>query len=405
MKIILFTSSYLLAHLSQCIEVGVALRVRGHDVAIAGDDPETPGSKLSLAAQAGLRLARVREIDQPYVWDRYMSRGWPVAFHDLSHLKRWAPIEAILESQVRLLQQEQPDLVVGNATATAGAAAHLAGLPAASLFNGYFLDYVLRHPILRPYWRGYEWYHIAPARRRVYRRHGRKPIDALALFQSIPLVSPDLPGLYEVSEWLPRTHQTGPLPYEYPEPTPSWVAELDDGTPNVYVTMGSTGRLEPFLRNTFATLGRSPYRFIVSTAGRVAGEVLQSAPSNFRLVPFVQGGETLRHCRAMIFHGGNGTMYQALRAGVPMLSVPTHLEQRINAHIAVRNGFCRELSARRATGEAVLAAIRELVEDDSIQRATQHWAQEARQSDGPNQAADLLERIAREGRPAGAGIG
>jgi UDP:flavonoid glycosyltransferase YjiC (YdhE family) len=168
--------------------------------------------------------------------------------------------------------------------------------------------------------------------------------------------------------------------------------------------MGSTGRLEPFLRNTFATLGRSPYRFIVSTAGRVAGEVLQSAPSNFRLVPFVQGGEILRHCRAMIFHGGNGTMYQALRAGVPMLAVPTHLEQRFNARIAVRNGFCRELSTRRATGEAVLSAIRELVENDSIQHATQHWAQEARLSDGPNQAADLLERFAREGRPAGSDV-
>jgi UDP:flavonoid glycosyltransferase YjiC (YdhE family) len=400
----MFTSSNVLAHLSQCIEVGNALRARGHDVIIAGDDPEKPQSRLSLAAQAGLRLAQVREMDQPYVWDRYMTRGWLATFHDLSHLKRWAPLDEILESQVELIRAERPECVVSNFTATVSSAAHIACVPCASLFNAYFLDYVLSHPVLRRYWRGYEWYHIRPGRRRIYRKYGRKPVDTLALFQSIPLFSPDLPGLYNVSNWLPNTLQTGPLLYDYPGESPEWIDELDDGTPNVYITMGSTGRFEAMLERIYPALGRSPYRFIVTTAGRVSDSVVDEAPANFRIARFAPGSEILRHCQAIIFHGGNGSMYQALSAGVPMLAIPTHLEQSTNARIGVRNGFCRMLSPRRATGEAILSELRELIEHDGYRSATQHWSQLVAQSDGANQAAGRLEQLAREGTPAGARI-
>jgi len=405
MKFLMFTSSYMLAHLSQCIEAGKALRARGHEVVIAGDDPGKTRSQLPLAVKAGLRVAQVREIDQPYVWDRYMTGGWLAAFHDLSYLKRWAPLNVILESQVESIRAEQPDLVVGASTVTASFAAHLARVPGASLFNAYFLDYVLNHPVLRRYWRGYERYHMASVRRRVYRKFGRKPVDALTLFQSVPLISPDLPGLYEVSPWLPKTHLSGPLLFDYPEASPDWIGELDDGTPNVYITMGSTGRFELLLRRIYPALGRSPYRFLVTTAGRVSEDAVRAAPANFRIARYAPGSEILRHCHALIFHGGNGTMYQALSAGVPMVAIPTHLEQRANARIGVNNGFCRLLPPRRATGAAVLSALRDVIDRTEYRDAAQHWSTIVAQSDGSNRAADLMEAFAREGTPAGAALG
>lgn len=98
-------------------------------------------------------------------------------------------------------------------------------------------------------------------------------------------------------------------------------------------------------------------------------------------------------------------MYQALSAGVPMVAIPTHLEQRANARIGVNNGFCRLLPPRRATGAAVLSALRDVIDRTEYRDAAQHWSTIVAQSDGSNRAADLMEAFAREGTPAGAALG
>ncbi len=402
MKFLFFTSSYVISHISHCLETGKALQARGHEVVLAAGDPNHPRSKLSLATDAGLRVALVREIDQPYVWDRFMARGWWAPFNDFSHLARWAPLYDIIESQVDLIRTEQPDLVIGASTVTASTAAHIAGVPGASLFNAYFLDYVLTRPALRHYWWGYERFTITPLRRRAYRRFGRKPADSLALFQSIPLVSPDLPGLYTVSKWLPQTYMTGPIMFDYPGRLPAWFDELDNDTPNVYITMGSTGRFESFLENAYRALHSCPYRFIVTTGGQASDAVVREAPDNFCITRFAPGSLILQRSQAAIFHGGNGTMYQALHAGVPMLAVPAHLEQRINANIGVRNGFCMRLQPRRATGERLVSAIETLLNEESYRQSARHWAQAIKKTNGAQCIAELLERFAREGKPAGA---
>jgi MGT family glycosyltransferase len=195
---------------------------------------------------------------------------------------------------------------------------------------------------------------------------------------------------------------TGPILFDYPAPMPEWIDELDDGTPNVYITMGSTGVVYDAVRASFEALAKLPYRFIVTTGGQVNRDAFGDIPRNFRVTAFAPGNAILARARALVFHGGNGSMYQALQHGVPMLAIPTHNEQRINARIAERHGFCRLLEFRRAQNGELRDAIVSVVENESSRSAAQRMAESVRASNGAATTAERIERIAREGKPAGA---
>ncbi len=395
---------YVLAHTSRCIEIAKKLRSRGHEVVFGGDNPLHPRSKLGLVKRAGFRLESAREPFHPYGWDRFVKHGWLASAMDLHNLRKWVQLEEIIESQVRLIRQEQPDLVIGDATISATTAAYIADTPAACIMNGYASRLLTPGSLYHALAVSYDWLRLAPIRRRVYRNHGVKPVNALQLLRSAPLISPDLPELYEPPAFFPRFHTVGPIWSEYPGPLPDWITELEDGTPNVYITMGSTGLLDEFLQRTYSVLGRTPYRFVVTTGGQAAEETVRRAPPNFRITRYAPGSEILKRCKALIFHGGNGTMYQSLVAGVPMISLPSHLEQDVLTGIGVDHGFCIKMRARRISPEQLVRNLNRIIQTPSYAEAARKLSESVRGSNGAAAAAELLERFAREGSPTGAQI-
>ncbi|MBB3142637.1 glycosyltransferase [Halomonas organivorans] len=401
MRILFLPLGWVLAHTARCIEIAKVLRQRGHEVVFAGDDPRHPASRLSLVEQAGFRLVYAREPDLPYAWERYKQHGWRAAAWDLAHLRQWAPLGKIIEGQLAVIERERPDLVVGDASVSASTAAYIAGVPVAGIMNAYAARLLTPRSPLYLAARGFDRISLSRFRRRVFHRHGVPEIDALALLHAMPMLSPDLPGLYPMPARFRDYHMVGPIFPDHPAPLPDWYDELDDGTPNVYITMGSTGMFETFLKAVYPRLSTLPYRFIVTTGGQVSQDVIDAAPANFRLTDYAPGSALLAHCRAMIFHGGNGTFYQALAAGVPMLALPSHYEQRLSAQIAVRHGVGLRMKARRFSVDRLVTSLTRLVEEPRFADAAARLAPQVRDTDGAANAADILERIAREGRPAG----
>ncbi len=401
LKVLFIPLGYVLAHVSRPIQVAAALRARGHDVVFVGDDPDNPRSKLGLVRQAGFRLERAPEPNHPYAWDHFIKYGWLAMAWDLSRLQKWAPLDKIIDAHVQLIEREKPDIIVGDGSASASTAAYITKRPVACIQGAYFLDYLNSNIVFRQYLDGYDRFSLEPLRRRVYRKYGCKPVRAMRLLCSIPLISPDLPSLYDPSPRCPHYYTVGPILFDHPAPIPPWMNELADGTPNVYVSMGSTGIFDAFLRRTFDALGRLPYRFLVTTGGQVHESTMRAAPANFRFAQFAPGSAILKYSRAMIYHGGNGTMYQALAEGVPMITLPAHREQVLTARHAARHGFSITLNARKAQGNALAAALREVVEDPSYRAAAQRFVPQIQEWNGAERAADVIEQVAKAGKPAG----
>ncbi|MBI1319056.1 MAG: hypothetical protein GC168_08920 [Candidatus Hydrogenedens sp.] len=398
LKIVIFPLCWVLAHVGRTLEIAKVLRQRGHEVVFAGENPDHPLSRLDHARREGFRTVKVKEPDWPWAWERFQKYGGALAFTDLVRHQRWAPLEDIMEDIVRVAREEKADLILGDASLGVSCAGHILGIPAACVFNAYNVRFYhptnpLRYIIDlmdKCYW--------GPIRERVYRRHGVEPISGYDLWHRTLILAPDLPELFSPLPEFPNWQAVGPIVSEPPCALPDWYAELDDGTPNVYITMGSTGFLEPFLDRVYDELGRAPYRFIVTTGRQVSEACMQRAPKNFRFTDYAPGSKLLDKSAAMIFHGGNGTMYQALAAGVPMLALPSHEEQKINAGKMISEGYGLRSNSRRTTGKQVLAQLDRLLHDPSFGANAWRFRRAVKRSEGAVFSADLLEACAREKR-------
>lgn len=395
LKIVFFPLTWVLAHVGRTVEIGKELRARGHEVVFAGADASHPMSRLGHAQKNGFRTVRVMEPHWPYAWSRFERHGWPAGVLDFLTHQRWAPLDAIVQDIVRVVREEQPDLIVGDGSVGVTTAGHILGVPAAGVLNAYnarfFRDGSLYRQVIA-WGNRLVWSRI---RDRVYRRHGVRQECAIEILRNTPLLSPDLPEFHAAGPDYPHWHAIGPVLSEPPFGLPDWFDELSDGTPNVYITMGSTGMLDGLLRRTYDTLGRAPYRFVVTTGGQVSPETIAMAPANFRFADYAPGSRIMAHCRAVVYQGGNGTMYQALAAGLPMLALPSHLEQRVCSAIAVREGFGMVRNVRRITGPDLLAAITTLANSPAYRANAWRFREAVRHTRATGHAADLLETHAR----------
>ncbi|WP_445271104.1 glycosyltransferase, partial [Streptomyces sp. DSM 41634] len=95
-------------------------------------------------------------------------------------------------------------------------------------------------------------------------------------------------------------------------------------------------------------------------------------------------------CRALVHHGGMGTMSAGLRAGVPMLVYWTALDQAIWAARVkqLKVGLGRRISA--VTSESLVADLRTILDPEYVARAREVATQMTRPDESVVNTADLL---------------
>ena len=89
-------------------------------------------------------------------------------------------------------------------------------------------------------------------------------------------------------------------------------------------------------------------------------------PDTIRSFPFLPLGKILPSCRAIVHHGGIGTLGQALKAGIPQLIRPLAYDQFDNAHrITTRKlGSC--IRARQYSAECLSQKLLAILNDAEI---------------------------------------
>jgi rhamnosyltransferase subunit B len=96
------------------------------------------------------------------------------------------------------------------------------------------------------------------------------------------------------------------------------------------------------------------------------GEPLPPLPSTVLVRSYVPLSKLLPRARALVHHGGVGTMSQAFAAGIPQLAVPFAHDQFDNAERMRRLGCGLRLDAP-VTGPTLLSSLRKLLEVESFQ--------------------------------------
>jgi UDP:flavonoid glycosyltransferase YjiC (YdhE family) len=115
------------------------------------------------------------------------------------------------------------------------------------------------------------------------------------------------------------------------------------------------------------------------------------------VVRWVSHTELLPHLDVMITTGGSATVQSTLRAGVPLIIVPTEWDKPDIARRVVETGAGIRLAPNQCSPERLRAAVQHILANPSFRQNAKRMAAIFASYGGPPSAANLLEELAHSG--------
>jgi len=200
---------------------------------------------------------------------------------------------------------------------------------------------------------------------------------------------PDIPEITPTFNLPPSHRYLGPVPWSPELPTPAFLDRLDTDRPVIYVSMGTSGDVE-LMPHILEALSKLPVQVVAATGGRIDP---RSPSADIHLVDFLSGEAACEKADLMIFNGGVGGTQQALAAGIPVIGVPSNLDQFLNMHFVKTAGFGRLVRGDRVKDKTVTGAVESLLTDDRYRRRAAELGEAAaayRPADILNEELDRL---------------
>ena len=184
------------------------------------------------------------------------------------------------------------------------------------------------------------------------------------------------------------------LRYHVPPPAPS--GPLPDwwggsGAPLVYVTFGTVLGYMSFAADVYATalaaVADLDARVLFTVGRQFDATLLGAVPDNVHVEAWVDQVDVFREASVVVTHGGSGTVYGALAAGVPLVGVPVFADQFTNAATWPPPAPGWSSSARRIPPDErqmvgteaaprLIAAVRRVLDEPSLDRRAAEIAAE-----------------------------
>jgi MGT family glycosyltransferase len=196
----------------------------------------------------------------------------------------------------------------------------------------------------------------------------------------------DIPTYTPQDNLPPNFHFVGPIVWEPNLPVPDWLESLDKNRPVIYFTMGSTG-FEKFFEVAVDLFADTKYQVIFT----IGGMTLPAArPANFFIEHYAPGLKLMKVSSLVVCHGGNGTIYQALSQGVPIIGIPTMHDQWFNMERVEDLGAGIKLDEKKFKPEHLANAVEKIFSDQTLHKNIEPLKEEMAQYDAPRQAAELI---------------
>lgn len=403
-KILALVNAHALAHVSRPLEVAKVLRQRGYEIVFCGC-----GKYLKVAAQEGFETHEL-----PYITEEQLVEA--TRSQRLDKLFKEEQVTAYIDAELSLYKRLCPALVIVENRPTALISAEIAGISTVAILNAHMSQYKAipfyslrnvsdlgaRFP-LRYLDRLENWLEGGLIDRLVMkdlvklrRKYGLKQRHGFGHEEGDLNLFPDLPEFTPVSKLPENVHFVGPLTWHNDLPAPESVQGMAEGQRCIYFTIGSSG-LEELIENV-QVFANEDMPIIIAT-GEVEREKGFSVPPNVFLEKFVNTDTVLPRCGLVVCHGGNGTIYQALSYGVPIVGVAMHEEQfyglkRVN-DLGLGVGF--HVKKLRKRGFQVLVdAIQEVLHNDKYRANARRFQRLISENgDSAERAAGIVEQFLR----------
>ncbi|MGD1254410.1 glycosyltransferase [Mycobacterium seoulense] len=182
------------------------------------------------------------------------------------------------------------------------------------------------------------------------------------------------------------------LPTEDDDEVSSWLAA---GTPPIYFGFGSSARVASSvdiitMTTACAQLGE---RALVCSGVSDLADLPHF--EHVKLVSSVNHATVFPACRAVVHHGGPGTTFAGIRAGVPTLALAVSVDQPLWAAAVNHLGVGIGRRFVDATPDSLIADLRSILTPQCVARTREVAAQMATPAESAATAADLLEEEVR----------
>lgn len=401
MKILALSNSHALAHVSRQLEIVKVLRKRGHDVLLGGH-----GKYLKVAEMDGFP---VREL--PYTSNERLIQA--IRSQQLWQLYPESDLATFIEAELALYEEFKPDLVLLDNRVTGRTSAEKAGLKTVAALNVHMSNYrripffslgnlpgmanlpglevldKLENAIeIRVYDRL-----VMGGLNNIRRKLGLKRLYAYEHEEGDLSLLADIPQFSPVSRLPAHARYIGPLTWHNELPEPACLDSLKTDKPTIYLSLGSDSLEE--LVGHLGGLASEGIQIVVATGGaQITGNL--AVPDGVFLENFVNTDKLLPHCDLICCHGGNGTLYQALAHGLPVVAVTTHEEQAYGGKRIQRLGLGRTMTLktlkRKGMGSLV-EMVRQTLGSHDYRARAQAFSAHFKGWNGAELAADEIEDL------------
>lgn len=282
-----------------------------------------------------------------------------------------------------IIEQTEPDLIVGDFRLSLSISARLTGTPYATVANAYWSPYS-RHaypvpelPLTRVVGQSIAQWLFDRIRPLAFSSHC-KPLNQARRHYGLASLGKDLRRIYtdadevllaDAPEYFPVSDQAvdhlylGPIYWAPETPLPSWWDEIDTTRPVVFVTMGSSGQAAVFneILNALANL---PVTVIGATGGRVEETTY---PPNARVDAFIPIDRALEVADLVVCNGGSLMTYQSIAAATPVLGIPSNLDQHLNMAYLTKAGVTQSLRSEQVSPTNVSRLILSMLGNTELQ--------------------------------------
>ena len=402
MTILCIPYTHTLSHLSRPLVVAKELRKRGHEVLFAGESSQT-----AFIRQEGFNVLPIHEPDPEELFGN-IRKGKLRFISD-------AEIERMIEADIALYREVEPDIILTDGRFTAPISTHIAGLAHVAIVNVSSTEYRAL-----PYIPFFDWipeWLIKKDRRlwkildslnlrlemfvfdnvmnifkKLSKRYGiKKTVTATNC-----LTGKDITLLADVPEYFPTRnlpenyHYIGPITWQSNMTPPVWwPPQVKEKL--IYVTMGTTG-LGDFFRLIY-DLFKDGQHTCVMTTGKQS-KPMSSIPGHIYIEEYLDGDLVMEECDAVVCHGGNGTIYQALLHGKPIIGIPTIPDQAYNMRRVEASGVGKSVIWKEfySNPKILLDAINAVLTNPCFAENARRMQTILKTYQPAKTAADIIER-------------
>jgi UDP:flavonoid glycosyltransferase YjiC (YdhE family) len=367
-KVLFMAEAITLAHVSRLAVLMRSLDPEKYEVLFACDPRFNEVMKLH-----GPKIRSISSITTQS-FSEAIIKGKPI--YDFATLKGY------VETDLQLIQDFQPHVIVGDFRLSLAVSARIARIPYLNLTNAYWSPFshfrlpvpdlpvvkVLGHRFVECVFNAFE---------SVFLKAHSKAINQLISHFGLSLPKLDMWEFYTHGDWtlyadlpgvvptesLPSHHRfIGPIIWNPQVERPLWWDHLPKQGPLVYVTMGSSGDCSRLPQICEALLGMGATT-LLATAGKSS---LQTNVQEKRFVANYLAGEDMADLADLVIcNGGSPTSYQALSKGVPVLGFPSNLDQYLNMSLLQKAGAGKLLRTDSLQTNQIQNAVSEILDQDS----------------------------------------